>query len=212
MKKNLRSLFFLPLFLLTYIAGAQVELDSTNLPIVGIYTYFTPIPDSPKIDAFMGIIDNGYNVYNHVTDTNYTYCGNIGIEQRGSISNQWWFFQKSFGLETRDIFGNDSSAVILGMPMETDWILYSPYDDRTLMRNVITYELARQMGYWAPRTKFCELLINDFLAWDYQGVYVMMEKIKRDNNRVDIAKLDADENTGDDLTGGYIFAVDKNIN
>ena len=62
------------------------------------------------------------------------------------------------------------------------------FDDRTLMRNVITYDLARDMGYWAPRTKFCELILNDFLFWNYKGIYVMMEKIKRDNNRVDIAK------------------------
>lgn len=69
---------------------AQVTLDSTNLPIVAIYTYLTPIPDTPKIHSFMGIIDNGYNVMNHVTDTNFAYYGHIGIEQRGSISQFWW--------------------------------------------------------------------------------------------------------------------------
>ncbi|MDH4057755.1 MAG: hypothetical protein OEU76_03275, partial [Cyclobacteriaceae bacterium] len=88
--------FFL-LFISCLLAGksgkAQVALDSTNLPIVGIYTYFTAIPDTPKIHAFMGIIDNGYNAINHVTDTNYTYYGNIGIEIRGSISQQWWYLQ-----------------------------------------------------------------------------------------------------------------------
>lgn len=211
--RRLQIIIFFGMYVLqTHSSFAQVVLDSTNLPIVGIFTYFTPIPDSPKIDAFMGIIDNGYNEINHVTDTNHSYYGHIGIEIRGSISQQWWYFQKSYGIETRDVLGNDSSAVILGMPDETDWILYSPYDDRTLMRNVITYELALDMGYWAPRTKFCEVLINDFISWDYKGLYVMMEKIKWDNNRVDIAKLDSTEISGDDLTGGYIFAVDRNIN
>jgi len=186
---------------------AQVTLDSTNLPIVGIFTYFTAIPDTPKIRALMGIIDNGYNVTNHISDTNYTFYGNIGIEQRGSISQQWWYWQKSYGLETRDSLGNDSSAIILNMPKESDWVLYSPYDDRTLMRNVLTYDLARQMGYYASRTRYCELMLMDFLTWNYKGVYVMMEKIKRDHNRVDIAKLDADDNAGDSLTGGYIIAV-----
>jgi hypothetical protein len=210
MKKNIFShLIFL---FVGHVMFAQVTLDSSNLPIVGIYTYLTPIPDTPKIHAFMGIVDNGYNVMNHFTDTNYAYYGHIGIEQRGSISQQWWYYQKSYGLETRDTSGNDSNSIILNMPKESDWILYSPYDDRTLMRNVITYELSRQMGYWAARTKYCELVLNDFLFWNYKGVYVMMEKIKRDNNRVDISKLDADDNAGDSLTGGYIFAVDSNIN
>jgi hypothetical protein len=214
MVQKINFLFFLLfVFLISAVkTNAQVTLDSTNLPIVGIYTYFTAIPDTPKIKAFMGIIDNGYNVTNHVTDTNYAYYGYIGIEQRGSISQQWWYWQKSYGLETRDSLTNDSSAVILSMPKESDWILYSPYDDRTLMRNVLTYDLARQMGYYASRTRYCELVLNDFLTWNYKGVYVMMEKIKRDKNRVNIAKLDVDDNAGDSLTGGYIFAVDSNIN
>ena len=36
-----------------------------------------------------------------------------------------------------------------------------------------------------------------------------MEKIKRDDNRIDISKLEPDETSGDDLTGGYIIKVDK---
>jgi hypothetical protein len=213
MRKH-RSFYLLLLFflLLSSTSNSQVTLDSTNLPIVGIYTFNTPIPDTPKITALMGIIDNGYNVINHVSDTTRTYSGYIGIEQRGSISQAWWFLQKSYGLETRDSLGNDSDAVIMNMPIESDWVLYSPYDDRTLLRNVLTYNLSSQMGYYAPRTRYCELLLMDASTWNYKGVYVLMEKIKRDNNRVDIAKLDEDDNAGDSLTGGYIFAVDSNIN
>ncbi|HTL80078.1 MAG TPA: CotH kinase family protein [Bacteroidia bacterium] len=114
-------------------------------------------------------------------------------------------------METRDTAGNSLDVPILGMPSDNDWVLYGPFDDATLMRNVMTYELARQMGYWAPRTKYVELVINTF-GWPvYQGVYVMMEKIKRDHNRVDIAKLDSTDNSGDQLTGGYIWAIDRNI-
>jgi hypothetical protein len=60
------------------------------------------------------------------------------------------------------------------------------------------------MGHYAPRTKLCEVVINDI----YNGIYVFTEKIKRDNGRVDISKLDLDDNDGDSLTGGYIFRVD----
>jgi CotH kinase protein len=196
----------------SFILRSQVELDSTQLPIVFINTNFQPIPDEPKITAGMGIIDNGYNLYNHVTDTNFAYYGNIGIEQRGSISQQWWWWQKSYLLETRDILGADSTVVMLGMPEESDWVLYGPFSEATLMHNALTYELVRDMGYWAPRTRFCEMMIKTGLWWSYNGVYSMMENIKRDDNRVDIAKLDLDDNAGDSLTGGYIVAVDQNIN
>ena len=73
------------------------------------------------------------------------------------------------------------------------------------MRNVLTYDLARETGRWAPKTKFVEVWINS----EYFGIYVMVEKIKRDLGRVNIKKLDIDENQGIDLSGGYIFKIDK---
>ncbi|MDQ3109548.1 MAG: CotH kinase family protein [Bacteroidota bacterium] len=188
---------------------AAIQFDSSNLPIVYIRTNWQSIGDEPKITAEMGIIDNGYNQTNYVTDTPNDYDGLIGIERRGSISQLWP--QKSYSVETRDSAGNSLNVSLLGMPSENDWILYGPFDDRTMMRNVMTYQLGREMGYWAPRTYYVELVINTYGFPEYQGVYVLMEKIKRDNDRVNISKLDSTENSGDDLTGGYIFAIDKNI-
>ncbi|MBK8636635.1 MAG: CotH kinase family protein [Saprospiraceae bacterium] len=65
--------------------------------------------------------------------------------------------------------------------------------------------LARELGMYASRTRYVEVILNG----NYQGVYVFMEKVKRDKGRVDIDKLDDDENSGDDLTGGYILKIDK---
>lgn len=189
--------------------AAPVTLDSTTLPIVYIYTNFQLIWNEPKITAAMGIINNGYMQWNHVTDSFNDYLGYIGIETRGNISQL--YPQKSYGFETRDSLGNNLDTSLLGMPQDNDWILYGPYDDRTLMKNVMTFELGRQMGYWAPRCKLVELIINYGFGPDYRGVYVLMEKIKRDNNRVDIAKLDLDDNAGDSVTGGYILAIDSNF-
>lgn len=189
--------------------AAAIPFDSSNLPIVYIRTNWQWIADEPKITAEMGIIDHGYNQINHVTDTPNDYNGYIGIERRGSISQLWP--QKSYSVETRDSLGNALDSSLLGMHSDNDWILYGPYDDRAMMRNVMTYQLGREMGYWAPNTKYVELVINTYGWPEYQGVYILMEKIKRDHNRVDIAKLDSTENTGDNLTGGYIFAIDRNI-
>ena len=65
--------------------------------------------------------------------------------------------------------------------------------------------MARDAGRYASRTHYFELVLND----DYRGVYVMLEKVKRDDNRVDISKLEPDELSGDDVTGGYIIKIDK---
>lgn len=175
----------------------------SNLPLVLINTNGQPIPDDPKLKAEIRIIENPNGQLNHSTDTVYSYFGIIGIEQRGSSSGS--APKKSYGFET---WGADSVEIdtsILAMPAQSDWILSASYYDKTLMRNVLSYHLASQTGHYAPRTRYCEVLLNG----QYQGVYVMMEKIKRDENRVDIAKLNPGDTTGDELTGGYILKIDK---
>lgn len=176
---------------------------SSNLPIVVINTFNVAVPDEPKIDAVMGIIDNGPGQTNHSTDPFNNYNGNIGIETRGQSTQM--FPKKSYALETRDNQGENLDVSLLGFPEENDWILYAPYTDKSLMRNVITFELTRRTGHYVTRTKYCELILNN----DYKGIYVLEEKIKKDENRVDIATLKPDEISGNDLTGGYILRVDK---
>jgi hypothetical protein len=136
----------------------------------------------------------------------------IGIEYRGSTSFRL-SDKKSYGFETWDEADNDVNASILGFPEEEDWILmghvYRASEGRifdpTLMRHFIGYELFRNMGNYASRCQFIELEVND----DFAGTYIFMEKLKRDNERIDIARLDPDENEGEDLTGGYILKIDK---
>lgn len=184
--------------------ATATTFSSSNLPLVIINTPNNQnIPDEPKLQASMKIIDNGLGNINHLTDFPNAYNKLIGIEQRGSSSGG--FPQKSYGFETRNTDGSILDTIILGMPMEHDWILYAPYNDKTCLRNNITYDLSSKMGHYAAKSKLCELVVNG----QYQGIYYLMEKIKRDQNRVDIAKLLPTDNSGDELTGGYIFKIDK---
>ena len=178
-------------------------LTTSNLPIVVINTNGQTIVDDPRIVCDMGIIDNGFGNINSINDPYNDYNGKISIEYRGSSSQS--FPKKSYALETQDAIGNNNNVSLLGMPVENDWILYAPYSDKSLIRNFLTFDLGRKMGHYSPRTVYCELVVNG----DYKGIYILMEKIKRDNDRVDIAKLDSDDLAGDSLTGGYIIKVDK---
>jgi len=189
--------------LLTALPAQSVNFVSSNLPIVVLDTDGQVIPDKEKIIAHMGIIYNGEGQRNYLTDDYNEYDGRIAIELRGSSSIQ--FPKKQYALETQDSLGNNLNVPLLGMPEENDWVLYAPYSDKSLMRNVLAYQLAWDLGWYASRTRYCELILNG----DYRGVYVLMEKIKRDRNRVDISTLNPEEITGDDLTGGYIVKVDK---
>lgn len=177
--------------------------SSSDLPIVSLNTFGQTIMDDPKITVHMGIIDNGPGIRNNLTDPFNSYNGNIDIELRGSWSQT--FPQKQYGYETLDAAGIETDTSILGMPSESDWILYAPYNDKTCMRNVLAYDIANKTGHYASRTRFCELLLNN----DYMGIYVMLEKIKRNVNRVDISKLTTTDTSGTDVTGGYIIKIDK---
>jgi subtilisin-like proprotein convertase family protein len=183
--------------------AANLNFTSSNLPIVIINTGNQSIPDDPKMMVDMGIIWNANNARNYMTDQYNHYNGKAGIEVRGSSSQM--FPKKGFGLELWDVNGNAIDSSVLGMPKESDWILSASYSDKSLMNNVLSYHLARQMGWYAPRTVYVELVIDG----QYQGVYVMMEKIKRDDDRVDVANLQVTDISGSELTGGYIIKIDK---
>jgi hypothetical protein len=185
-----------------FIVRREAGEFSSNLPILIIDTDGQRIPDQPRITAWMGIIDNGHGARNSLDDPYNGYEGQISIEIRGNSSQE--FPKKSYALETQTESGDNNNVSLLEMPEENDWILYAPYSDKSLMRNVLTFQLARDIGQYAPRTRFCELFLNG----DYQGIYVLMEKIKRDKNRVNIAKLTPQDVSGDALTGGYILKLD----
>jgi len=176
---------------------------STNLPLIRINTNEQGIPDEPKIVADMKVIDNGPGNLNFVNDIPNNYDGKIAIEIRGASSQS--FPKKNFGFETQDALGENNNVSLLGMPEENDWILHGPFSDKSLIRNALSFDLGRQMMDYASRTRFCELMIDD----DYQGLYLLMERIKRDTFRVDIAKLNPDDIEGDELTGGYVFQLDR---
>ena len=182
---------------------APVTFYTSTLPIVVLNTDGVEIPDEPKIHATMGIIYNGDGNTNSISDPFNEFYGEIGIERRGSSSNG--FPMKSYGLET---WGPDSSnynASIFDFPSDNDWILYAPYTDKSLIRNVLTYHIGNQMGNYSPRTKICEVVLND----EYIGVYVFMERIKVNPGRVNINPVLPQDTLENELTGGYIVKIDK---
>ena len=184
----------------------KVSMDSSYLPIVKILNNGDEIQDTVKSDAQMFIYNDDSGRMITPADRLMVFKGNIGTETRGA-SSQYWYPKKSYSVETRDLSGRDSSVTLLGMPSESDWILYGPFDDKSEIKNVFAYSLGRKLGYYEPRTRFCEVILND----DYLGIYVLTEKIKRDPARVNVSGLTKSDLTGDQLTGGYIFKFDKSV-
>ncbi len=177
--------------------------SSSNMPVVLLDTRSQLIPDEPKIFARMKILNIDASGRAILQDSSQSDWMKGAIEQRGSSSAS--FPKKSYGFEFQDALGEDTSRAVLGMPPQSDWVLSANYTDKSLMRNVFAYNLSRSFGWYAPRTRYVELMLNG----EYQGIYVFTEKIKRDQNRVDIARLRTNDVSGDDVTGGYIIKIDK---
>ena len=166
---------------------SQTFTDS-NLPIVLITTDNNPnsgfpleILDDPRVLANMKIIYHKDGSPNYLTDKNTTehlnYNGRINIEIRGSSSQD--LPKKPYGLTTLKADNvTNNNVSLLGMPSENDWILNSLAFDPSLIRDYISYNISRQMGNYAPRTVYCEVVINGA----YVGLYMLEEKLKSDTN------------------------------
>ncbi|MES2587387.1 MAG: CotH kinase family protein [Bacteroidota bacterium] len=180
------------------------SIHESDLPIFMLETNSQEIPNEPKLAASVKVIYNGEGLRNFVNQTDFHFNGNCGVEIRGASSSN--FPKKSYDLEIRDNLGVDLDTALLGLPSESDWVLSAQYTDKTLLRNMFSMHLIQEMDWYAPRFKPVELFINN----SYQGVYILMEKVKKGANRVDISTLNPTEISGDDLTGGYILKIDKN--
>ena len=199
--------FLLGICGLTVVLNAQTSTTlDTDLPLVMINTRGGEIVNDPKITADLSIVYNGLGKRNKSTDVANEYNGKVGIELRGQSSQGQPL--RSYDIELRNAAGLEVPTPLLGMPPESDWVLYAPYMDKTMMRNYLAYTLTREMGRWASRVRYVELILNN----EYQGIYLLTEKIKRDSSRVNISKLLPTDNTGIELTGGYIFSLDKEPN
>jgi hypothetical protein len=126
----------------------------------------------------------------------------------------------SFFFEAEDEFGDDRAIPFGGMPAESDWALYAPNNfEPVLIHNPTAYELSRQVGRYATRTRLVLVLLNTtggainlpatISGGNYNGIYVLTEKIKIDGDRVDIDRLQAEDNTPPAVTGGYLLSIDR---
>ena len=167
---------------------------SNKVPVAYISTKGNTIVNEPKVQSVIQI---------QIGDT-IVFRSNIGIEYRGSTSFRL-FDQKSYGFELRDKLDQDTDSAIMDFPKQSDFILYAPANDKALIRNTLIYDLSNQIGMYATRTKYIQLYIDG----EYLGLYVLMEKIKRDKSRVNITKMSSTDNSGTAVTGGYIFKIDK---
>lgn len=185
-----------------------VVIDSTNLPIVWIDVDGATIDREERISARMKIIHNGKGQLNY-GDTvahpgqHIDYEGYIALRYRGnssySVSDKkpYSFRTLSKPLEQ----GYDKKKVpILGMGKDNNWALLAPYSDKSMIRDLLAFEVARPWMDYTPQGRLCEVYLDGI----YYGVYILCEVVSKGKYRLN---LDDPGMEGDELTGGYIMEV-----
>ena len=183
---------------------------SSNLPIAVIETFGKGINDTSQTPALIRFIEPTAGGRARLADPP-DFSERMGINIRGKSSAG--FAKKQYHVEAWDDNDEDKDVSILGLPADSDWILQGPYSDKSLMRNYLTYWWSNDIGRYAVRTRYIEVFLNTngggISSDGYIGVYVLMEKIKRGENRVDIAELEPSHDSEPEISGGYIFKKDK---
>lgn len=201
------------------------QVFQSNLPLM-IFDGFGLNPDTQTlrmVPTVATLIDPGADGVATLLDTPY-YTGRAGLRSRGQSSEGWP--KKQYALEFWEE-GNDDSKVIntadardkdipvFGLPEDSDWVLNGPYSDKTQLNNYLTFNWYREMGLYAPRAKLVEVFVQTRrdgklnFSQSYRGTYVLLEKIKISNDRVDIAEIEPGDNAGSAITGGYMWKKDK---
>lgn len=181
----------LPLVVLHSFGGGTVPADGEYLSFLSIY--------EPRAGA-----------------ASLTNAPDLRSRARINIRGSSTLYQSkhNYSVEFRDEREAARDLSPLGMPADSDWVLYAPDNfEPILIHNPLAYQLSRDIGQYAPRTRFVEvyLQLNNgaVTSSSYVGIYVLMEKIKRSPDRVDIAKLEPEHTAEPMISGGYMLKVDR---
>lgn len=175
-------------------AQAQTTLVNTGLPVVQIWTEGrSPVSSRETyLTGSMKITDGSVTRY-----AAGLYDGTLQIRGRGNST--WDMPKKGYRLKLA------AKAQILDMPADDDWVLLANYADKTLMRNMVAFELSRRFGMrYTPRMRYVELYLNG----EHQGNYLLGEHLKAGTHRINVTRLAATDVSVPAISGGYIAELD----
>ena len=100
----------------------------------------------------------------------------------------------------------DKKQNVLDAPAKAKkWTLIANYGDKTLMRNIIGFELSRRFGQaYTPYIQPVDVFVNG----EYKGCYQLCDQVEVGKGRVEIEEMTPEDISGENLTGGYFIEVD----
>lgn len=150
-----------------------------------------------EITASIKIIDNEKTMNHTYDEAAVDSLATIHI--RGNSSRS--FDKSSYAVDFITEDGENNNVEVMGMASHHEWVLHGPFLDKTLMRNYMWYNIAGQIMDYAPNVRFCEVFLNG----EYNGVYVMCERITGGKNG---SRLQISVNKKNNTYTGYLLCLD----
>lgn len=206
------------------VVSDEVQEINFTLPVLYVYSYEKDklIPywqwsvDGPVMpireESFVDLYVFDENLNNLENTPSHIYYNEM-MKLRGRTSS-YMQDKKPFSLEFRDDNNMQINYNFLGFKADSDFVFHAPYIDRSLIRNYIAYTLQMQLTDWSPACQFAEVFVDtpdsELTMEDYQGVYLIVEKIKQDKNRIAMGEYKAPDNMDTIFSegGNYIFKDD----
>ena len=152
-----------------------LSLDDSDYPYVGIPRMVIETRNMSQIKDNSTAISAIMQIYGEKEPESDIV--EISIRGRGSASFK--MPKNSYKLEPK------KKESLLGMPKDKDWALIANFGDKSHLRNLISYKLSSLMGAtYAPQCQYVELYLNR----KYMGLFLLVETIKLDKNRINIIK------------------------
>ena len=94
----------------------------------------------------------------------------------------------------------------MGMSADAkNWTLINNYGDKTLMRNLLAFDVSRRLDMaWTPEGRLVDVIFNG----EYKGTYQLCDQVQVHEDRVAVTKMEKTDNYGDFVTGGYLIELD----
>ena len=156
---------------------------STTLPVVYMNTKGQQVLKENAIWGNIALLDGNGEEQSVFSVPNSIY--RVTIKYRGASSYNK-FDKKQYRIKFYKNKKDSAKEVSLaGMGANSEWVLNGPYLDKTLIRNKLVYDLARELNGWAPDTRFVELFVDG----EYQGVYLAVEPVTNGESRLRLAEF-----------------------
>lgn len=156
---------------------------STTLPVVYMNTMGQQVLKENAIWGNIALLDGNGEEQSVFSVPNSIYRATIKYRGASSYSK---FDKKQYRIK---FYKNKKDSVkkvsLAGMGANSEWVLNGPYLDKTLIRNKLVYDLARELNGWAPDTRFVELFVDG----EYQGVYLAVEPVTNGESRLRLSEF-----------------------